>query len=149
MLSTAFTKACAAITVAFAIFVASVATTPVAAQEQKHGKDEKHKLGRKAVGDYLVSVIVIGEVEAGGQVNFDIKLVDAKSDPKALRMWIGDADAKGSEKAAGKKGTVTYAGQVNVPQPLPADAKLWVELETDRGTKVGSFELEKHDDHKH
>src|SRR5687767_4738792 len=45
------------------------------AAQHKHGGGEKHKLGRKTIGDYTVSVIVIGEAEAGAVVDFDIKLI--------------------------------------------------------------------------
>ena len=118
------------------------------AQEHKHGKDEKHKLGKKPVGEYTVSVIVIGEADPGEKVKFDIKLYQGKTDPKALRVWIGTEDGKGSAKATGSKGTTTYVGEVEVPKPLAADAKLWVELETDAGVKSGSWDLEEHG-HKH
>ncbi|MBC8105222.1 MAG: hypothetical protein H7Z14_01420 [Anaerolineae bacterium] len=117
-------------------------------QEHKHGQGEKHKLGRKAIGDYTVSVNLIGEIEPGGHVDFDIKLIDAKSDPKALRVWIGTEDGSGAKKAEGKKGQTTYTGEVDVPKPLPQGAKLWVELETDAGVKRASYELEEHG-HKH
>ena len=109
---------------------------------------EKHKLGRKPIGEYTVSVIVIGEVEAGGHVDFDIKLIDAKTDPSALRVWIGTEDATGSTKAVGKKGKTTYAGEVNVPKPIPAGAKLWVELDTPEGTKRNAWDYDEHG-HKH
>jgi hypothetical protein len=120
-----------------------------AAAEPAHDHGQTHKLGRKVIAGYTVSVILLGEVEPGGHVDFDIKLIGATSDPKALRVWVGTEDAKGSEKAQGKKGKATYVGEVNVPKPLPDGSKLWVELETDTGTASGSYEFEKHDDHKH
>ena len=119
----------------------------MAGEGHKHGK-EKHKLGRQAIGEYTVSVILIGEAEPGEHVDFDIKLIDAKSDPKALRVWIGSQDGAGSTKATGTKGKTTYTGEVDVPKPLPEGSKLWVELETDAGVKTGSFDIDKHD-HKH
>jgi hypothetical protein len=113
-----------------------------------HGELEKHKLGRKMIGGYNVSVILMGEVEAGKHVDFDIKLIDAKADPKALRVWVGVEDAKGSKKAAGTKGEATYTGEVDVPNPIPEKAKLWVEIETDGGVSKASFDYETHE-HKH
>lgn len=113
-----------------------------------HGELEKHKLGRKVIGGYTVSVILMGEVEAGKHFDFDIKLIDAKADPKALRVWVGVEDATGSKKADGKKGTATFTGEVDVPNPLPEKAKLWVEIETDTGISKGSFEYDTHG-HKH
>lgn len=114
----------------------------------KHEEKEKHKLGRKEIGGYTVSVILIGEVEAGKHVDFDIKLVDAKTDPKALRVWVGVEDAKGSKKADGAKGTATYTGEVDVPSPIPEKAKLWVEIETANGVSKAAFDYDTHD-HKH
>ena len=145
------------VSVVFALIGVGVVGSPVlpgaglllaAESGHQHGKGEKHKLGRQTIGDYTVSVILVGEVEPGEHVDFDIKLIDAKADPKALRVWIGAADASGSTKADGTKGKTTYTGEVDVPKPLPEGARLWVELETDAGVKSGSFEIEKHD-HKH
>jgi hypothetical protein len=142
---TVLTVAVAAVTTTFI----PVASQAVAAEpEHKHGTKRKHKLGRQPIGAYTVSVILIGEVEPGEHVDFDIKLIDAKSDPKALRVWIGTQDAAGSMKATGTKVKTTYTGEVTAPSPMPKDAKLWVELETEEGTKSGSFEMEKHN-HKH
>lgn len=127
-----------------------VATAPVVILEDghQHGKDEIHKLGRKKIGDYTVSVIMIGEAEAGAKVKFDIKLIDAKADPKSLHVWIGAEDAKDDAKTKLTKGEKTYAGEVTVPSPLPAGAKVWVEVETDAGKSRGAFETDTHD-HKH
>jgi hypothetical protein len=129
----------------------AVHPAPIALAEDghQHGKDEIHKLGRKKIGDYTVSVILIGEAEAGAKVKFDIKLIDAKADPKALRVWIGTEDAKDEAKTALVKGEKTYAADVTVPSPLPAGAKIWVEVETDSGKAGGSYEMESHDGHKH
>jgi hypothetical protein len=132
----------------FVIAIAVAVLFNVAAAQHKHGEHEKHKLGRKIIGDHLVSVIVIGGIDHDEQIDFDIKLIDAKTEPTALRVWIGTEDAKGSEKAEGKKGKTTYIGKVNVPKPLPTDAKLWVELVTSQATNRGSFDLEEHG-HKH
>lgn len=145
---TAIAAAFAAGTVGPSLVPSGDSQVRAAEGEHKHGPNEKHKLGRKTIGDYTVSVILIGEVEAGGHVDFDIKLIDAKTDPKALRVWIGTEDAAGSEKADGKKGKTTYTGEVKVPATLPEGAKLWVELETDAGVKRGSYNYEHHD-HKH
>lgn len=124
---------------------------PVALAEDghQHGMDAIHKLGRKKIGDYTVSVILIGEAEAGAKVKFDIKLIDANADPKALRVWIGTEDAKDDTKTALVKGEKTYAVEVTVPKPLPAGAKIWVEVETDAGKAKGSYEMESHDGHNH
>ncbi len=111
------------------------------------GQKEKHKLGRKKIADYTVSVIITGDIHDDKEIEFDVKLFDAKTDPKALRAWIGTEDAKGSEKVELKKKTATFGGVAKVPSPLPDDAKVWVEVETDAGIAKASYE-DKHD-HKH
>jgi hypothetical protein len=116
-------------------------------KEHKHGEGEKHKLGRQTIGEYTVSVIMIGEAEAGKTVEFDIKLIDAKTDPKAMRVWVGGENASATDKATAVKGEKTYDADATVPTPLPNGAKVWVELETDKGVVRGSYEM-KHD-HKH
>ena len=116
----------------------------MAEEGHQHGKGEKHKLGKKTVGGIVVSVITIGEVEAGGHVDFDIKLYDVKTEPKAVRVWIGTEDGNGSTKAEGKK-EKTYTGEVQVPKPIPEGSKLWVEIETESGTEKGAWDYDKHD----
>lgn len=130
----------------------SAAPAPVVAPDgdHKHGEGAMHKLGRQKIGEYTVSAIMFGEAEAGKTVEFDIKLIDAKTDPKAMRVWIGTEDAKGSEKAATTKKTATFGAPVKVPSPLPAGSKAWIEVETDAGVLKGSYAIEEdHADHKH
>ena len=115
----------------------------VAAQEQEHA-DEPHKLGRQKIGDYTVSVIMIGEAEAGHTVEFDIKLFDNDKDPKALRVWVGLEDGKGSDKVQLQKKTTTFGGKVKVPDPKPQASKVWVEVETENGVAKGSYVVEEH-----
>ena len=118
----------------------------LADEAHKHGEGEKHKLGRQKIGNYTVSVILIGEAEAGKEAELDIKLIDAKEEPKALRAWIGKED--GADKAIATKKKTTYDADVKVPSPLPKDAKVWIEIETAAGTEKGSFAIEDKHDHK-
>jgi len=127
--------------------VAALALGVVVQAEEAKKEKEKHKLGRQKIGDYTVSVIVVGDMHEDKEIDFDVKLIDAKTDPKSLRAWIGAEDAKDSEKAFLTKKTATFGGTAKVPSPLPEKAKIWVEVETDAGTAKGSYE-DKHD-HKH
>lgn len=128
------------------LIVTAVAFSPAMAGPGEHSS-EKHKLGRQKIGDYTVSVIMIGEPEAGHTVDFDIKLFDNEKDPTALRVWIGAEDAKGSDVVELKKKTTTFVGTAKSPDPLPKDWKVWVELQTESGAAKGSYKLEH--DHKH
>ena len=125
----------------------STATVLLAEDGQQHGKNEIQKLGRKKIGDYTVSVVMIGEAEAGAKAKFDIKLIDAKTDPKALRVWIGKEDVKAEGKLEATKGENTYTAEVPVPAEL-STAVVWVEIETEAGTSRASYLLQQHD-HKH
>ena len=139
--------------IAFAVPSITPNNTALAAPEHKHGEGEKHKLGKNKVGDVEVSVITIGEVEAGGHVDFSIKIFTT-AEPKALRVWIGTESGEGSKKADGKKGDanqtgILYSGEVDVPKPIPAGSKVWVEIETDKGTNKASWSYDTHEGHKH
>jgi hypothetical protein len=121
--------------------VLGISTAPVsrvfaAPGDHKHS-EEKHKLGRQKIGAYTVSVIMIGEPEAAHPVDFDVKLFDNDKDPKAIRVWIGTEDGKGSEKVKLEKKTTTFGGRVKMPDTKPENCKVWVEVETESGTAKG------------
>ena len=102
-------------------FVITIALAAVCTfAQEKHGPDEKHKLGRKPVGDYTVSVILIGEVEAGKPVTFDIKLIDAKSDPKAASRLDRRRRRKGCNEGRRQEGSDDLQGQDRRAQPDPS-----------------------------
>ena len=114
---------------------------------------EKHKLGRQKIGNYTVSVIMVGDPHEQKTVDFDVKLYDLAgsktppADPKAMRVWIGAEDAKPADKVAMTKKETTFAATATVPAPLADSAKVWVEVETDAGVSRGSFAMEH--EHKH
>jgi hypothetical protein len=115
---------------------------------------EKIKLGRQKIGNYTVSVILVGDPHEQKTVDIDVKLFDAEAsktpppDPKALRAWIGGESVKAEDKVNLEKRKSTFGAPMPVPQPLAETAKVWVEVETDAGTARGSFKLDEHD-HKH
>jgi len=60
----------------------------------------------------------------------------------AVRFWIGTQDAKGSIKAKADIEDGKWHTHTEVPSPIPAGSKLWVEVEESGGKKtVGSFDL--------
>lgn len=145
--TTLFSIAVVAITPS--ISTAIPAASLLAQDGHQHGKEEIHKLGRKTIAGYTVSVILIGEAHAGDTAKVDIKLIDAKTDPKAIRVWFGPEGVDVREKAALTKGEKTYAGEVKVPSGTPETGPLWVELETDSATQAVSYEIGGHEGHKH
>lgn len=129
-------------------FSYALPTASLMAQDgHKHEKEEIHKLGRKTIGGYTVSVIIIGEAHAGETAKVDVKLIDAKTEPKALRVWFGAEKVDAKDKTTLTKGEKTYAGDVKVPVGTPEKGPLWVELETDAGTQSASYEIAGHEGH--
>ena len=60
----------------------------------------------------------------------------------AVRFWIGAEDAKGSVKAKAELEKDNWHTHAEIPSPMPAGSKLWVEVETDKGERtVVGFEL--------
>ncbi|HYD48497.1 MAG TPA: hypothetical protein VEB21_09125 [Terriglobales bacterium] len=91
-----------------------------------------------------------GAIKAGGDapINVWIDPADAAAAAKvvAVRFWIGTEDAKGTTKAKADiedpKDPNRWHTHAEVPDPLPAGSKLYVEIEDDKGAKtVASFDL--------
>lgn len=80
-------------------------------------------------------------VKPGGEGAFDVVITGGK--PKAVRFWVGTEDAKGSVKARAEEETPNnWHTHAEVPDPLPAGSKLWVEVEPPTGaTFTVSFDL--------
>jgi hypothetical protein len=88
-----------------------------------------------------------GKIEAGKDAPIDVRV---KSTPPAkitaVRFWIGHQSGQGSVKA---KADIENPAEpdrwhthAEIPNPIPADAKLWVEIEPETGDKqVASFDL--------
>lgn len=87
-----------------------------------------------------------GRIQAGGDAPIDVWLTGSDAEVVAVRFWIGAESAAGSVKA---KADIEDLAQPNhwhthaeVPSPLPAGSRLWVEIEIrGQGKKAGSFDL--------
>lgn len=83
-----------------------------------------------------------GEIKAGGDAAVDVWVDGGLGNAAAVRFWIGTEDAKGSIKAKAEVEEGKWHTHAEVPSPLPAGSKLWVEIEGKDGNKsVASFEL--------
>ena len=105
-------------------------------------------LGEATIGPYSVRATRDkGDIKPGGDAPIDVWLTGGGK-PLAVRFWIGTPDAKGSVKAKAEiedpKESNRWHTHAEVPDPLPADGRLWVEIEVEASRKVtGSFDLKK------
>lgn len=101
------------------------------------------ELGSSAIGAFQVKASRDGGIKAGGESPVDLWLTpSAGAKVGAVRAWIGTQDAKGSIKAKMDLEKDNYHNHVEIPNPLPTGAMLWVEIEDDKGLKTtGSFAL--------
>ncbi len=105
------------------------------------------ELGSTTIGPFSVRASRDeGRIVAGGDAPIDVWLTGADAEVIAVRFWIGTESAAGSVKA---KADIEDPAQPNhwhthaeVPAPLPAGSKLWVEIEAvGQGKRAGSFDL--------
>ena len=107
-------------------------------------------LGEQTIGSFSAKATRDqGQIVAGKDAPIDVTLTPtagASAKAAAVRIWIGTQDAKGSVKA---KAEIENSQEPNrwhvhaeIPNPMPAGSKLWVEIEDDKGaTIVGGFDL--------
>jgi len=125
-----------------------------------HSDDESHseedhadhgapiELGAATAGGFsLRAARDEGALQAGGDAPIDLWITGGTTKVVSVRFWIGTEDARGSMKA---KAEIEIPAEPNhwhthveVPEPMPAGSKLWVEIEDDQGGRsVASFDLE-------
>lgn len=109
-------------------------------------------LGSSTAGAFQVTTTRDeGAIEAGKDAAIDVIVTPAAgatAKASAVRFWIGTEDAKGSVKAKAEvedpAAPNRWHNHAEIPDPIPADAKLWVEIEADGGAKsVTSFDLKR------
>ena len=76
----------------------------------------------------------------------DVWITGGSAKVKAVRFWIGTEDAKGSIKALAEIENPAepnhWHTHAEIPDPIPAGSKLWVEVEAEGGAKgTASFDL--------
>jgi hypothetical protein len=107
-------------------------------------------LGTGTIGAFSVKATRDqGQIVAGKDAPVDTTVTPASGGTAkavAVRFWIGTEDGKGSVKAKADiedpKEPNRWHTHAEIPNPLPAGSKLWVEIEDDKGAIVtGSFDL--------
>jgi hypothetical protein len=100
-----------------------------------HGHGPTTELGSQSAGGMTITAAREGGITAGGEASFDITVTGGGDKPAAVRAWVGAQDGKGSIKGKAEAEGDGWHAHAEVPKPLPAGSKLWVEVETARGEK--------------
>ncbi len=99
------------------------------------------ELGEQDAGGFKIRASRDGDVKAGAGAAIDVWVNGGKAG-NAVRFWIGTEDAKGSIKAKAEVEVDHWHTHAEVPDPLPAGSKLWVEVDAEGGAKTTvSFDL--------
>jgi hypothetical protein len=128
--------------------------TDSSADPDDHDHDHAHgshgeviALGSQTIAGWTVRAARdTGAIVAGKDAPIDVWLTGGSGKVAAVRFWIGTADAATSVKA---RASIEDPAQPNhwhthaeIPDPMPADTKLWVEIEMEDGSvQSGSFDL--------
>lgn len=99
-----------------------------------HGKAET--VGAVNISTFNVAIAASGALSAGKEWHLELRLNPDQPVPKAIRVWVGGENGRGSAKAkadAEKDAKGEFSAHVEVPNPIPADSKLWISIELDNG----------------
>lgn len=126
-----------------------LAANPTLLAADAHGHAHAHgamtAVGPVTLGAIVAQVESEGSPTAGKEWHVEVGLPTGTAAPKALRIWVGIENGRGSEKAKAEAEADhpgSYAAHVDVPAPLPEGSKLWIALENSAGeTTKGSLAL--------
>ena len=100
-----------------------------------HGHGPVIELGSVEQGGYTIKASRDGDLKVGGEAPIDVWITGGEP-VSAVRFWIGTQDAAGSLKAKAAIERDNWHTHAEVPDPMPAASKLWVEIESTKGTTV-------------
>lgn len=103
-------------------------------------------LGRATIGAFDVRASRdAGVITPGGEAPIDVWLTGDISKVNAVRFWVGTKTGTESIKARAdienKSEPNHWHTHAEIPDPLPKDSRLWVEIETSGSTGSASFDL--------
>ena len=125
-------------------------TAPAPTHVDDHHAGPVIDLGTATIGPFAAKATRDdGKIVAGEDAPIDVTVTppaDGSVKVAAVRFWIGTEDAQNSVKARAEVENpaepTRWHTHAEIPDPIPAGAKLWVEIEDDkRATSVGSFDL--------
>jgi hypothetical protein len=105
-------------------------STPHPTAMNDHG--EPHVLTKMDLAGLAFEVVQEGPIVAGKEGAVDVVFAAGTKLPAVARVWLGTESGEGSRKQKlGKEGDRTLHGHIDVPDPIPAGSKLWLEFEVD------------------
>lgn len=120
-------------------------TPPSGSSSESHGGDAHGpttQLGEQTAEGFVIKASRDGAVTPGKDVPVDVWVTGGSGKVGAVRFWVGTRDAKGSVRAKAELEKDNWHTHAEVPNPLPPDSMLWVEVESDGGKKtVVGFDL--------
>lgn len=94
------------------------------------------------IGPYAVQPMFEEEIEDG---HFNIKITE--DNVTAVRIWVGGEDPADVMVVKTEIENDYHHGHIDMPDPIPAGAALWIEIETPDGELLkGSTPLREHRD---
>lgn len=90
------------------------------------------------IGPYDVQPMYEEDLSDG---HFNIKITGGEV--AAVREWVGPEDASGVVVVKTEIENDYHHGHIDMPDPVPSDARLWIEIETPEGERLkGSVPLQ-------
>lgn len=83
------------------------------------------------IGPYDVQPMYEEKLEDG---HFNLRITGGEV--AAVREWVGPEDASGVVVVKTEIEKDYHHGHVEMPNPIPADARLWIEIETPSGERL-------------
>lgn len=123
-----------------ALAVVAALAFPVTVGAADHNHDHGHghdhgpatPVGSLTFGSQQIAVAAPGAAVAGKEWHVALVVTPAQPAPTAIRAWVGSENGRGSAKAKAnpeKDHPGHYEAAIEVPSPLPADARLWISLD--------------------
>jgi hypothetical protein len=107
-----------------------------------HAAGPTVQLGEQQVAGFAVRASRDGTLAGATDSPIDVWITGGTGKVGSVRFWIGTQDAKGSVKAKAELEKDNWHTHAEIPSPMPAEGKLWVEFEVEGGAKhVAGFDL--------
>lgn len=100
----------------------------------------KFDLGTLKIGGFDLQVGQVAEAKPGEEAIFIITVKGGTGKPRSVRAWIGIESGQGSIRTAAEEEKANeWHAHHQVSKPLPANSKLWLEVETTAGRTKASL----------